>query len=89
MYKVLKSFTDLQDNNFKYNEGDVYPRKGYTPTPERITALESGKNKRNTVLIEEIPEIDEKQPEIEEIEGEADKYEGKGQKAHTKANKGK
>ena len=28
MYKVIKHFVDLQDNNHKYDVGDTYPRKG-------------------------------------------------------------
>ena len=25
MYRVIKYFTDLQDNNHEYNVGDIYP----------------------------------------------------------------
>lgn len=56
MYKVLKFFIDLQDNKYKYNIGDVYPRVGYTPSIERIQELASDKNKRKMALIEEISE---------------------------------
>ena len=56
MYKVIKSFTDLQDNNYKYDVGDTYPRKGLNVLQSRINELASDKNKQKTPLIEEIPE---------------------------------
>ena len=28
MYKVIHFFTDLQDNDFAYEVGDTFPRKG-------------------------------------------------------------
>lgn len=49
---VIKKFTDLQDGNHVYNVGDVYPRKGYTPSEERIAELASDKNRQGTPLIE-------------------------------------
>lgn len=55
-YKVLKHFTDLQDNNFPYHVGDTFPREGLTVTPERIAELASKANRRGIPLIEEIPE---------------------------------
>lgn len=51
MYTVVRHFTDLLDGNYKYVEGDVYPRKGYTPSPERIMELSGTNNKQKTVLI--------------------------------------
>lgn len=56
MYKVIKSFTDLQDNNYKYDVGDTYPRKGLNVLQSRINELASNKNLQKTPLIEEIPE---------------------------------
>ena len=50
-YTVVRHFTDLLDGNYKYAEGDVYPRKGYTPSPERIMELSGTNNKQKTVLI--------------------------------------
>lgn len=51
MYTVIKRFTDLQDNGYKYAVGDTYPREGYEPTVERINELSSDKNKQKTPLI--------------------------------------
>ena len=59
MYKVIKHFTDLQDNNFAYNVGDEYPRKGLSVLPSRIKELATDKNRQGCPLIEEIPDIEE------------------------------
>ena len=56
MYKVIKHFTDMQDNNFAYQVGDEYPRKGMSVLPSRIKELASDKNRQGVPLIEEIPE---------------------------------
>ena len=56
MYKVIKSFVDLQDNNHKYDEGDTYPRKGLNVLQSRINELASKKNRLGVPLIEEIEE---------------------------------
>ena len=56
MYRVIKAFTDLQDNNYAYNVGDEYPRKGLSVLPSRIKELASSKNRQGVPLIEEIPE---------------------------------
>lgn len=59
MYKVIKYFTDMQDNNFAYNIGDEYPRKGMSVLPSRIRELATDKNRQGVPLIEEIPDIEE------------------------------
>lgn len=60
MYKVIKYFTDLQDNNHSYKVGDEYPRKGMSVLPSRIKELAGKKNRQGCPLIEEIPEAEEK-----------------------------
>lgn len=54
MYKVIKFFTDLQDNNHPYNEGDVFPRAGVEVTADRIAELAGAKNKQGVPLIAEV-----------------------------------
>lgn len=58
MYKVIKYFTDLQDNNYVYDPKDstrnTYPRKGLSVLPSRIKELASDKNRQGCPLIEEI-----------------------------------
>lgn len=60
MYKVIKHFIDLQDNNYAYDPKDparnTYPRKGLNVLQSRINELASDKNLQKTPLIEEIPE---------------------------------
>ena len=55
MYKVVVRFADLRDNNYIYEVGDDYPRKGIDPTLERIRELASDKNKIGVPLIVEKP----------------------------------
>lgn len=56
MYKVIKHFVDLQDNNYSYDVGDEYPRKDLSVLPSRIKELAGSKNKQGCPLIEEIEE---------------------------------
>ena len=56
MYKVIKSFTDLQDNNYAYYVGDTFPHNGGDVDAERIAELASDKNRLGVPLIEEIAE---------------------------------
>ncbi|MFC3212722.1 hypothetical protein [Planomicrobium okeanokoites] len=52
-YKVIKAFTDLQDNGHVYAAGDSYPRKG-TASAERIAALSSTDNKEGVPFIQSV-----------------------------------
>lgn len=76
MYRVIKAFVDLQDNNFAYQVGDEYPRKGLSVLPSRIKELASKKNRRGCPLIEEVPEEAEepqkgkKSKSVEKADGE-------------------
>ena len=56
MYKVIKFFTDLQDNDRPYNVGDIYPRDGVTVTDERIAELAGSDNKQGVPLIRFVKE---------------------------------
>lgn len=53
-YKVLRFFNDLQDDNYYYETGSVYPRDGLDPSQNRIDELASAENKQGIPLIEEI-----------------------------------
>lgn len=59
MYRVIKYFTDLQDNDFAYNEGDTFPRDGKEVTPDRIKELSGTQNRRGIALIEEVQGAEE------------------------------
>ena len=62
MYKVIKFFTDLQDNNYPYNAGDNYPRYGYLPSADRIEELMGSDNKQGVPLIQLVEETAEEKP---------------------------
>lgn len=57
MYKVLKYFTDLQDNNHPYQPEDEYPRAGLLVSEERLAELSGTNNRRGIALIEEVPDM--------------------------------
>lgn len=63
-YKVIVTFSDLQDSNHIYNKGDEYPRKGYSPSKERVDTLLTGNNLLHTPLIEH---IEEPKPVVQEV----------------------
>ena len=56
MYKVIKYFTDMQDNCHPYNVGDNFPRTGVAVTPARLAELAGSDNRQGVPLIEEIKE---------------------------------
>lgn len=56
MYRVIKSFTDLQDNNYAYSVGDTFPHNGVEVDAERIAELASDKNLQGVPLIEGVEE---------------------------------
>ena len=56
MYRVIKPFRDLRDNNRLYSVGDTFPHNGVEVEAERIAELSSDKNRLGVPLIEEIAE---------------------------------
>ena len=56
MYKVIKPFYDLKDNNHVYSVGDTFPHNGVEAGAERVAELSSDKNLQGVPLIEEIAE---------------------------------
>lgn len=52
-YKVIKAFTDLQDDNHVYRVGDKFPRSGRAKK-ERIEELSSSDNAIGEPVIEEV-----------------------------------
>lgn len=51
-YRVLEYFTDLQDENYEYHEGDTFPRDGLIVPKKRLNELAGNKNKRKRPVIE-------------------------------------
>lgn len=64
MYKVIKYFTDLQDNSRPYNVGDVFPHKGcsYEVTGKRFVELATRNNLQKAPLIRYVEDPVEETP---------------------------
>ena len=56
MYRVIKYFTDLQDNDHEYNVGDIYPHNKKKVSASRIKELFTDKNRQGVPLIEKVEE---------------------------------
>lgn len=56
MYKVIKFFTDLEDNDHPYPVGSTFPRKGLSVMPSRLRELSGSDNRQGVPLIEEVAE---------------------------------
>lgn len=56
MYKVIKMFHDMQDNNYLYEAGAEYPREGTTVLPSRVKELSTGNNRIGEPLIMKVEE---------------------------------
>lgn len=56
MYEVLWAFKDLQDDEYRYEKGDTYPRIDYKPSTKRIDELSGANNKRGKPLIKAVQE---------------------------------
>lgn len=56
MYKVIRYFTDLQDNNYLYQAGDIFPRDGLSVSKKRLAELSGSNNRQRRPLIEPVQE---------------------------------
>lgn len=56
MYKVIKFFRDLQDNNHAYKVGDIFPHEGMEVSEDRLLELSTDANRRHMPLIEKVEE---------------------------------
>lgn len=56
MYEVIHFFTDLQDNEYPYNVGDLFPRDGLEVEEGRLRELSSNNNLQRKPLIKKIEE---------------------------------
>lgn len=54
MYRVIRQFSDLQDNSHLYNVGDTFPHDGVKVSAKRIEELASNRNRLRIPLIEEV-----------------------------------
>lgn len=53
MYKVIKAFTDLHDDDYPYSVGDTFPRIGIKVTEKRLKELSGSGNRQGVPLIAE------------------------------------
>lgn len=51
MYEVIHYFTDLQDNEYPYNVGDIFPHDGLEVSKERLKELSTSNNLQRKPLI--------------------------------------
>lgn len=54
MYEVIRDFTDLQDNEYPYSVGDIFPREGLNVGEERLKELSGSQNLQKRPLISKI-----------------------------------
>lgn len=57
-YVVTRYFTDAQDNEYAYHEGDIYPREGHTVSEARLKDLLSGNNFQRIALIKRVEKVE-------------------------------
>ena len=67
-YEVVHRFKDLEDNDYIYKVGDIYPREGIEPTKKRIKELSTEKNQIGEVIIKKIEEEVVEEENTEEAE---------------------
>lgn len=54
MYRVLRFFRDLQDNNHAYHVGEIFPHGGMAVSEDRLKELSTDANRRHVPLIEKV-----------------------------------
>ena len=74
MHKVIKFFTDLQDNNRPYSVGDIFPHAdaSYPVSNKRIAELAGKNNKQGVPLIKAVEET-QKKPDAKRTKKTAEK----------------
>ena len=67
MYIVVNKFKDLEDNDYLYKIGNVYPHEKREVSEERIKELSTKNNKLKKVLIKEVDILDLNQEQLCEV----------------------
>ncbi|MBQ7563912.1 MAG: hypothetical protein IJT16_07980 [Lachnospiraceae bacterium] len=66
MFRTIVHFTDMQDEDRPYYEGDPYPREGLEVSEERFKELSTSANRRGIPLIEKVQEeVPEEKPAVQ------------------------
>ena len=63
MYKVIKPFRDLKDDNHRYIPGDEYPRSGLEVSDSRLEELST----KNNLVGYPVIEIINEEPKVAEM----------------------
>ncbi len=65
-YQVIRPFKDLRDpQQYEYQVGDIYPRKGYKSTKAFIQELLDGSNSAGSIFLTKIDDDDISEGETE------------------------
>ena len=72
-FKVIRFFTDLQDNDHPYNVGDIFPREGVEVTAERAAELAGRFNAQKMPLIVAVKETEPEKPKAKRAKKSAQK----------------
>ena len=68
MYRVVKFFRDLQDNNHAYHVGEQFPHDGMEVSNDRLAELSTEANRRHEPLIEWVEVVENEAGEtMEEV----------------------
>ncbi len=67
MYIVVNKFKDLEDNDYLYKIGKVYPHEKREVSEKRIKELSTKNNKLKKVLIKEVDILDLNQEQLCEV----------------------
>lgn len=62
-----KPWKDLQDNDYVYNQGDIFPREGLEVSKKRLEELSTINNKIGEILIQKL-EKNNDEKDIEDTE---------------------
>lgn len=67
MYEVIHFFTDLQDDEYPYNVGDLFPHDGLEVSEDRLKELSGSQNLQRKPLIKKIEEKTYTKSEIQRM----------------------
>lgn len=67
MHEVIHFFTDLKDNEYPYNVGDIFPHDGLEVSEERLSELSGSDNLQRKPLIKKIEEKTYTKSEIQRM----------------------
>ena len=82
MYRVVKFFRDLQDNNHAYHVGEQFPHDGMEVSNDRLAELSTEANRRHEPLIEWVEVVENEAGETMEEVKAKEPVENRAEVAH-------